>query len=231
MSPTVLIVEDESESRDMLSAALRLEHYDVLEAANGLQAFHRMESQRPDLVLLDMHMPVMDGWSFRTLQMRDSKHADVPVIGLSAVFDPHDVALKLGIRCLSKPVDMGSLLAEVRAICGCPAAPGVDRSGPESPPPDDRRLVATLRGSGKLLVGDEHPERVDYEVGVYQLPGTRAGDDEAGIQRLTVSIVAQRADFVPPVGVPLTLVREGGGQIELEFRGGGYLARTWFEVQ
>ena len=92
--------------------------YIVMGARNGLEAFRLMDAHRPDLVLLDIEMPVMDGWQFRTLQMRDPKHADIPVIALSGVFDTLDVARKLGTRCLPKPLELGALLKEVRQACG-----------------------------------------------------------------------------------------------------------------
>ena len=118
MSCAVLVVEDDGDSREMLCTTLQLAGYTVTSASDGLQAFRRMDERRPDLILLDIQMPVMDGWEFRTLQRRDHRYSQIPVIALTAVFDPLDVALKLGIRCLPKPLDMDDVLKEVAAICG-----------------------------------------------------------------------------------------------------------------
>lgn len=118
MSCAVLVVEDDEDSREMLCTFLQDAGYAVTSAADGLQAFRRMDEHRPDLILLDVQMPVMDGWEFRTLQRRDHRYSQIPVIALTAVFDPLDVALKLGIRCLPKPLDMDDVLKEVAAVCG-----------------------------------------------------------------------------------------------------------------
>jgi CheY-like chemotaxis protein len=113
-----MIVEDDEDSREMLCTLLAHAGYTVIPASDGLEAFGRMDERRPDLILLDIQMPVMDGWEFRTLQRRDHRYSNIPVIALTAVFDPLDVALKLGLRCLPKPLDMDEVLKEVAAVCG-----------------------------------------------------------------------------------------------------------------
>jgi CheY-like chemotaxis protein len=114
----VLVVEDDDDSREMLCTVLEQAGYTAISANDGLQAFRRMDERRPDLILLDIQMPVMDGWEFRTLQRRDHRYSNIPVIALTAVFDPLDVALKLGIRCLPKPLDLDEVLKEVAGACG-----------------------------------------------------------------------------------------------------------------
>jgi CheY-like chemotaxis protein len=69
------------------------------------------------MVLLDMMMPVMDGWTFRSRQMADPDLRGVPVLCLTALFEPQVVAEQLKLRCLSKPVDFDRLLAEVSSAC------------------------------------------------------------------------------------------------------------------
>lgn len=61
----VLIVDDEPDIRATVSAMLEIEGYDVDEAANGADALHAIEQRAPDLILLDMRMPVLDGWASR----------------------------------------------------------------------------------------------------------------------------------------------------------------------
>ena len=127
----VLIVEDDDDTREMMSTLLRDSGYIATTARNGLEAFRQLDVQTPDLILLDIQMPVMDGWEFRTLQRRDDRYSHIPVIALTAVFDPLEVAFKLGIRCLQKPVDVEEVLVEVHAVRKAAAAGG-DRSRRQS---------------------------------------------------------------------------------------------------
>ena len=116
--PVVLIVEDDDDVREMLATLLRGESYEVMTATNGAEALNVMRHHRPCLVLLDLMMPVMNGWDFRRFQLSDPSLADVPVICLTAVFDPARVAEELRVRCFRKPVALDEMLSEVAAICG-----------------------------------------------------------------------------------------------------------------
>jgi len=81
----VLIVEDDSDIRAVLAEALELEGYEVSLAADGAQALRIARERAPDLILLDLMMPVMDGWSFRAAQLADCELADIPLVVVSAV--------------------------------------------------------------------------------------------------------------------------------------------------
>jgi CheY-like chemotaxis protein len=113
----VLIVEDDADLREMMAELLQLEGYRTRSVANGREALDYLErTGRPDLILLDLMMPVMDGWEFRRRQMADPSLADVPVVVLSAL-DParaHDLA---GALFLKKPLDFDRLLELVRRFC------------------------------------------------------------------------------------------------------------------
>jgi CheY-like chemotaxis protein len=76
-----------------------------------------MQHRRPCVVLLDLMMPVMDGWTFRERQLADPALAPVPVICVTAVFNPGEVRRRLDVRCLPKPVDFDLLLDEVSGAC------------------------------------------------------------------------------------------------------------------
>src|SRR4051812_11737559 len=102
----------------MLHAWLADGGYLVEDAVNGAEALTRLYQQTFCLVLLDMQMPVMDGWTFRARQLQDPRVASIPVLGLTAVIDPSSVERTLGVRCLSKPIDFEQLLEHVQAICG-----------------------------------------------------------------------------------------------------------------
>ena len=115
--PHVLIVEDDSDLRELLRVTLELQGYTADTAGDGEQALKKMRDQRPRLVLLDLMMPVMDGWTFRARQLGDPAIADVPVICVSGEFDTNEVTARLQLPCLPKPLDYGTLLSTVSAAC------------------------------------------------------------------------------------------------------------------
>src|SRR5687767_10216683 len=83
-APLVMVVDDDDEIRDALSGLLELEGYEVICASNGKEALDLLEVRRPEVILLDLMMPVMDGWAFRARQKSDPRFADVPVVVLTA---------------------------------------------------------------------------------------------------------------------------------------------------
>src|SRR5216684_2351169 len=84
----VLIVEDDDDLRDMMAQLLTIEGFRAVAVANGREALEHLQSaEKPDVILLDLMMPVMDGWEFRRRQKADPDLAQVPVIVLSAM-DP-----------------------------------------------------------------------------------------------------------------------------------------------
>ena len=121
---SVLIVEDENGLRDLLSLLLRTSGYDTMTAANGMEALRRLDSRHPALVLLDLRMPVMDGWQFREAQLADPAIANIPVLCLTGMFNPLDVRRQLQVQCLPKPLSPEDLLHEVALACGTTRASG-----------------------------------------------------------------------------------------------------------
>jgi CheY-like chemotaxis protein len=112
----VLIVEDDDEIRESIAQLLAMEGLAVHEASNGRDALAwlRQCESLPRLVLLDLMMPVMDGWSFRTAQLADARLAQIPVIILSATTDVQREAGSLRVdEFLSKPLDVRELLNAV----------------------------------------------------------------------------------------------------------------------
>jgi CheY-like chemotaxis protein len=117
MSCTVFVVEDDVDTRDMLKKFLELEGFRVEMAANGQQALERLHSGiHPCVIVLDLMMPVMDGWQFRQQQARDEQLADIPVIVVSAAGRNRisDIAAD---AYLTKPVDLDQLLDRVHQYC------------------------------------------------------------------------------------------------------------------
>ena len=112
----VLIIDDDEDTRLMLQQVLREEGYEVLECSDGRLAVQAFRSGQPDLVLLDVLMPGMDGINI-CLAIREE--SDVPIIFLSAKGQATDKAIGLRIGAddyVSKPFDMDELTARVRAL-------------------------------------------------------------------------------------------------------------------
>ncbi len=108
---TVLVVDDDVGIRELLTRSLSFEGFDVIEAANGLDALTQLRSgRRPSVIVLDLRMPVMDGWAFRIAQRADPKIARIPVVILSGA-DTHRFDEIDAVAALEKPVSL-SLLAD-----------------------------------------------------------------------------------------------------------------------
>lgn len=111
-SPTVLVVDDTEAVRSVLRAQLKVLGYRVLEAGSGREAVELCVRERPDLVLMDVSMPRMDGLAATRRLRQDSQTRDTPVVALSAFHkdDFRECALAAGCNdFVSKPVEMDSL--------------------------------------------------------------------------------------------------------------------------
>jgi CheY-like chemotaxis protein len=116
--PLVLIVEDDPDIREFMELLLLDAGYETMTAENGSRGLERMRARRPCLVLLDLAMPVMDGWEFRKRQLADPDLAGIPVVCVTAAFDPANVSARLNVPCLPKPVSFSAVLNEVQSACG-----------------------------------------------------------------------------------------------------------------
>jgi CheY-like chemotaxis protein len=114
----ILVVEDDATTRDALKACLQGKGYGVACAANGREALHHLRrAGRPWLILLDLSMPVMDGWAFRRHQRSAAAWASIPVVVLSGESDLPRHAAALGAAAyLPKPVELDGLLDAVRVM-------------------------------------------------------------------------------------------------------------------
>jgi CheY-like chemotaxis protein/anti-sigma regulatory factor (Ser/Thr protein kinase) len=111
--PKILVIDDDKEIRTVIAELLSMSGYDVVEAASGQQGLDHASRFVPDLVLLDVMMPGIDGWTVLSKLQDNPKLADVPVIVLSAVGDV-EMAMSLGASSvLLKPVDASRLTAEI----------------------------------------------------------------------------------------------------------------------
>jgi two-component system cell cycle response regulator DivK len=127
--PTLLLVEDNEENRDGLSRRLRRQGFEVLVAVDGQQGVEAARTGVPDLILMDMSLPVLDGWE-ATRQLKaapETRH--IPVIALTAHAMAGDREKALAAGCDeydTKPVEFDRLLGKIRALLGGPAAPAGD---------------------------------------------------------------------------------------------------------
>jgi DNA-binding response OmpR family regulator len=114
---TVLIVEDDPDTREMLGKFLELEGFHVETASNGQQALDKLETGiKACVIVLDLMMPVMDGWQFRRRQTEDARIAKIPTIIVSAAGRDR-MAQVSADAYLAKPIDMDELLTRVSEFC------------------------------------------------------------------------------------------------------------------
>jgi CheY-like chemotaxis protein len=119
----VLVVEDDPEIRDLLHDVLNDDGFRVKLARHGQQALELLNrGPRPELILLDLSMPVMDGWQLRRHMLTRPELAEIPVIVLSALGDRDSQHLHVDAS-LSKPIDLRHLIGLVKAYVD-------DSSGP-----------------------------------------------------------------------------------------------------
>jgi len=109
--PQILVVDDDPDILEALSEILEAEGYAVDRARHGQEALARLDQRRPDLILLDLMMPVMDGWEFSQALHRRGDCEDVPVVVLSADRQAGAKAHVVGARgFLAKPFELNELL-------------------------------------------------------------------------------------------------------------------------
>ncbi|HYV46124.1 MAG TPA: response regulator [Myxococcaceae bacterium] len=112
--PLILVVDDDPDILDALSEILETEGYEVDRARHGQEALSRIDQRRPDLILLDLMMPVMDGWEFAHALRRREDGAHIPVVVLSADRQASAKARVVGARdFLAKPFELNELLRVV----------------------------------------------------------------------------------------------------------------------
>jgi CheY-like chemotaxis protein len=117
----VLIVDDDRDVREVIQEVLEHANYEALAAANGKEALETLRSNRvkPCVILLDLMMPVMNGWQFRIEQQGDQQLSAIPVVVLSAHVNAEREASDMNAAALlKKPVQLRTLLSTVERFCG-----------------------------------------------------------------------------------------------------------------
>lgn len=123
--PLVLIAEDQSELRQLYVQHLYLSGFDVIEAENGVEAIARTTAQRPDVVLMDLSLPVMDGWEATRRLKGDVRTAHIPVVALTAHDGSGELQRATRAGCdwfVPKPCPPDALIAEIRRVLRTPRA-------------------------------------------------------------------------------------------------------------
>lgn len=113
-----MIVEDDEAIRESLRTALELEGYETVTASNGLEAIQwlRLHSDKPDLILLDLMMPIMDGWDFDKAMSEAPDTDQIPVIVVTA-FSGELLSIKHAKKVIRKPVNLELLIEAVAEHC------------------------------------------------------------------------------------------------------------------
>jgi len=119
MMRRILLVEDNEMNRDMLSRRLQRRGYEVIIAVDGQQGVSMAQSQSPDVILMDMSLPVMDGWEATRILKSSPATKDLPIIALTAhaMSTDRDKALEAGCDDYdTKPIELTRLLAKIEAL-------------------------------------------------------------------------------------------------------------------
>jgi CheY-like chemotaxis protein len=117
--PKLLLVEDNEMNRDMLSRRLTRNGYEIVMAEDGQQAVDMAASEAPDLILMDMSLPVIDGWEATRQVRANAGTQKIPIIALTAhaMTEDKDKAMAAGCDDFdTKPVDIQRLLGKIQAL-------------------------------------------------------------------------------------------------------------------
>src|SRR5215469_9769567 len=114
-SGSILVVEDDIGALNALTDLLEASGYTVQKAQNGQEALVQAKGRPPGMILLDLSMPVMDGWEFMRQQRLEPSIANIPVIVITALVS----AIPAGARALvTKPINVNRLMSLVQRYCG-----------------------------------------------------------------------------------------------------------------
>jgi CheY-like chemotaxis protein len=128
--PKILLVEDNEMNRDMLSRRLQKRGYEVMIAVDGQSGLDMAQSESPDLILMDMSLPVMDGWEATRALKAAPETRDIPIIALTAhaMSTDRDKAIEAGCDDYdTKPIELPRLLAKMESLMSSSGADSSDK--------------------------------------------------------------------------------------------------------
>ena len=115
----ILIVDDEHELLDFMKIRLEANNYEVIGACDGKEGYEKACNEKPDLILLDLMLPKIDGYWVCNLLKHDARHGDVPIIIVTAKSGDadHELAKKCGADAyMQKPLDVETLLEKIASL-------------------------------------------------------------------------------------------------------------------
>ena len=123
MSKVVLVVDDDEDNRDLVKFVIARSPLDIecVVAVNGQEAIDSLKTKRPDLILMDMQMPVMDGYMAVAVIKRDPLFRSIPIVAFTAQARPEDIARTRSLGCVehyTKPMDPEELLNTIQKYIG-----------------------------------------------------------------------------------------------------------------
>jgi len=117
MSKRILIVDDEPNIRKLLSVRLKNSKYGVVEAADGKEALEKVKDEKPDLIILDVMMPVMDGYEFLKRLKKNRENSKIPIIMLTARYGMEGLFSALDINAfVPKPFKADKILSTIKSL-------------------------------------------------------------------------------------------------------------------
>ncbi len=198
MKHRILIVDDNDLNVELLSQLLD-EDYELETASNGEEALKAAASFRPDVVLMDLSMPVMDGWEATRRLRALPENSHLRILAVSACTIPGEVERAIALGCdgfVKKPVDEQALLDKIRAILEgrISAVPDVDNAGPNVTPQDHRRTQRKLDswpvGVTSYRLGEVWLCHVDTDAG--DIIGRARGATRDAAEKEAVSIASTK---------------------------------------
>ncbi|MFQ5667197.1 MAG: response regulator [Candidatus Binatia bacterium] len=121
MAKKILVVEDDPDNRSITTKTLAVEGYQIIEAADGLEALAQARAEQPDLILMDLALPTLDGWEATRRLKGDSRTRSIPVVALTAVAMRGDEEAARAAGCddyISKPARPIAIRAIVKKYTG-----------------------------------------------------------------------------------------------------------------
>jgi CheY-like chemotaxis protein len=179
MNDPILVVEDVPNILDLLDVTLRFKGYPVITASNGAEALEMVPEQPPALVITDIMMPRMDGYTLAFNLRRNPETSHIPIIFLSATYvtpEDKDFAMSLGaVRFMEKPVDTEDFLLTVAEVLTNP-------KGALSPPMDKQQFMDGYRRRLEVKLGHKNAQIVRNERLLQTLPESLRGSFEEMLQ-------------------------------------------------
>lgn len=198
----ILVVEDNANVRELLDVTLRFKGYPVVTARNGQDALEMIVRERPAIVITDILMPKLDGYSLAHALRKDPRTAQIPIIFISATYiTPEDkrFALSLGaIRFVEKPIDTEDFLLTVAEVLtqGAPFS--------SQPPIDEHSYLAGYRERLEAKLRHKNTQIGRIERLLLTLPA----DQKAAFEALLVNAISDRDEIQVELSDLLKLLDE-----------------------